>query len=111
MSLDNMMEIQRNEETIATVTKLRSDTVPYKFEVKNSDNLMMEARGTFYEQSEIRITRGDAHIATMSRKAYTITREIFYINMEEGEDEALLLAIGAALIALVDYHGELSSTT
>jgi uncharacterized protein YxjI len=94
LALRESMTIERGGQTIATIRKAWIAPLRDKFaiEVPGKD---MVAQGSILEH-EYHIKRGFRTIAQISKRWFTL-RDTYGIEIDDGEDDALILAIAVAI--------------
>lgn len=107
-ALDRDVLIRRGDETIATMTrvftKLGISEEEHKYVVEHTDGSSLEARGAFY-QDDWSLVRGEHRVARIRERKGTIAREIYDVEITDGEDEPLPIAVIAAIIKLEPNRG------
>ena len=105
-TLETGVHLQRAGQPLAIVrkvfvtpAKLLVSVEKIKFVVDVNDGVTLEAHGTFYED-DYKLLRGTAQVATV-KQLWEGMRESYEIVIAPGEDDALVLAIAAAIIKLV----------
>ncbi len=95
MSIRAKMDILRDDDVVATVTKALFAPFREKFqvEVAGGDDLTID--GSIFDH-EYTIARGDKTVAQVSKRWFTLT-DTYGIDIADGEDDALLLAIAVAV--------------
>lgn len=95
ISIRSKMEIIRNDEVVATVTKALFSPLreTFKVDVAGGDDLRLD--GSILDH-EYTLRRGDEVVAQVSKRWFTFT-DTYGIEVAEGEDDALVLAIAVAL--------------
>ena len=91
------MEIERDEETVATVKKALIRVARDQFSIDVEDGDDLEAKGNIVDH-EYRIERDGDEIAEVSKRWFRV-RDTYGIEIGPGENQALLLAV----VVCVDY--------
>ena len=94
LALRESMTIERGGETIATIRKAWIAPLRDKFVIEAPGKDMV-AQGSILEH-EYHIKRGLRTIAQISKRWFTI-RDTYGIEIDDGEDDALILAIAVAI--------------
>ena len=95
ISIRSKMEIIRNDDVIATVTKAFFAPLRQKFSVDLAGGGELEVQGSILEH-EYTLRRDGTEIAQVSKRWFTFT-DTYGIEIAEGEDDGLILAIAVAL--------------
>ena len=95
LSVRDKMEIERDGHTVATIKKALISPLRERFSIDVANGPDMEAKGNIVDH-EYEIERDGDTIATVSKKWFRI-RDTYGIEIREGEDEPLLLAITVAI--------------
>ncbi|HEU0053434.1 MAG TPA: LURP-one-related family protein [Longimicrobium sp.] len=95
LALRDSMKILRGGDTVATVTKAWLTPFRDKFKIDVEDGDDMVARGDILDH-EYEIERDGETIARVSKKWFSIT-DTYGINVADGEDDGLILAIVVAI--------------
>jgi uncharacterized protein YxjI len=95
LSIRSRMEIYRNDEVAATITKALFAPLREKFTVDLADGGEIRVDGSILDH-EYTLRRGDHVIGQVSKRWFTFT-DTYGIDVVEGEDDALVLAIAVAL--------------
>lgn len=95
MSIRAKMDILRNDEVAATVTKALFNPLGAKFQVDVPGGQDLRLSGTIFDH-EYTLRREEAVVAQVSKRWFTFT-DTYGIDIAAGEDEALILAIAVAL--------------
>jgi uncharacterized protein YxjI len=104
LALRDSMTIERGGATIATIRRAWIALLRDKFTIEAPGEDMV-AQGSILEH-EYQITRGARAIAQISKRWFTL-RDTYGIDIEDGEDDALILAIAVAIDEMVeDRHEE-----
>lgn len=95
ISLRSKMEIIRNGEVAATVTKALFSPLSdkYKVDIAGGDDLRLD--GSILEH-EYTLRRGNTVVGQVSKRWFTFT-DTYGIDVAPGEDDALVLSIAVAL--------------
>ena len=91
------MEIERDEETVATVKKALIRVARDRFSIDVEDGDDLEAKGNIVDH-EYRIERDGDEIAEVSKRWFRV-RDTYGIEIGPGENQALLLAV----VVCIDY--------
>ena len=95
ISVRRPMHVLRGGKELATVKKALLAPLRQKFAVEMADGSELEVKGDILAH-EYEVRRGDRVIAQISKRWFTL-RETFGIDIAEGEDDALLLAVAVAV--------------
>jgi uncharacterized protein YxjI len=95
ISIRAKMDIIRNDDVVATVTKALFAPLRDKFSVAMTDGEDLDLDGSIFDH-EYTLRRGDDVVAQVSKRWFTFT-DTYGIEVAEGEDDALVLAIAVAL--------------
>jgi uncharacterized protein YxjI len=95
MSIRSKMDIHRNDEVIATVTKALFSPFGDKFHVEVAEGKDLKIDGSILDH-EYSIERDGDAVAQVSKRWFTFT-DTYGIDVAAGEDDALILAIAVAL--------------
>jgi uncharacterized protein YxjI len=95
MSIRSKMDVIRNDEVVATITKAIFAPLRDRFHVEVRDREELRIDGSILDH-EYTIRRDDALIAQVSKRWFTLT-DTYGIDINPGEDDALVLAIAVAL--------------
>lgn len=95
MSIRAKMDILRNDEVIATVTKALFTPFREKFGVEIPGGDDLDIHGSIFDH-EYTIERDGTAVAQVSKRWFTLT-DTYGIDIAAGEDDALLLAIAVAV--------------
>lgn len=95
LSLRAKMDISRGDAVVATVTKALFAPLRAKFEIDVHGGEELRIDGSIFDH-EYTLRRGDAVAALISKRWFTLT-DTYGIDIAEGEDDALILAIAVAL--------------
>jgi uncharacterized protein YxjI len=85
------MEIERDGHTVATVKKALITPLRERFSVSVEDGEDMEAKGNIVDH-EYKIERGGDKAAEVSKRWFRV-RDTYGIEVAEGQDDALILAV------------------
>jgi uncharacterized protein YxjI len=91
LSIRDRMEIERGGTTVATVKKALLTPLRDRFSIEVEGGEDMEAKGNIVDH-EYKIERGGDKIAEVSKRWFRV-RDTYGIEIEEGADDALILAI------------------
>ena len=91
LSVRDKMEIERDGQTVATVKKALVSPLRDRFSIGVEDGEDMEAKGNIVDH-EYEIERGGDKVAEVSRRWFRV-RDTYGIEIAEGQDDALILAI------------------
>lgn len=89
------MEIERGGEPAATVTKALFAPLRTKFSIELANGHELTLDGDLLDHEYV-LRRGGEAIATVSKRWFSFT-DTYGIDIAEGEDDALVLAIAVAL--------------
>jgi uncharacterized protein YxjI len=95
LALHDSMKILRGGKTVATVRKAWLTPFHDKFKIDVEGGGDLVARGEILDH-EYEIRRGDDVIGRVSKAWFAIT-DTYGINVAEGEDDALILAVAVAI--------------
>jgi uncharacterized protein YxjI len=90
-SIRNSMEIERDGNTVATVTNALLAPLRDSFSIDVEDGDEMEASGNIVDH-EYRIERGGDTVAQVSKRWFRM-RDVYGIEIAEAQDDALVLAV------------------
>lgn len=99
MSLRAKMDVLRNEQIVATITKALFAPFRDKFQVEIAGADALHVDGDLLDH-EYTLRRDGAVVAQVSKRWFTFT-DTYGIDLAEGEDDALVLAIAVALDEMV----------
>ena len=91
LSVRDTMEIGRGGETVVTVTKALFAPLRERFSIEVAGGDDLEAEGNIVDHEYV-ITRGDDEVARVSKR-WLRMRDVYGIEIEEGGDDAVLLAV------------------
>jgi uncharacterized protein YxjI len=91
LSIRDKMEIERDGHTVATVRKALITPLRERFSIDVEDGDDMEAKGNITDH-EYKIERGGDQVAEVSKRWFRV-RDIYGIEIDEGQDDALILAV------------------
>ena len=91
LSVRNTMEIARDETTVARVTKALLAPVRERFSIEVAGGKDMEAKGNIVDH-EYAITRGGDKVAQVAKRWFRV-RDAYGIEVADGDDDALILAV------------------
>ncbi len=100
IAIRKTMRISRNDETVATIRKALIAPLRDKFMIDVEGGEELVAKGSILDHEYV-VRRGDAEIAQVSKKWFTI-RDTYGVDIADGEDAGLLLAIVVAIDELVN---------
>lgn len=95
LSLHDSMNVLRDGDVVATITKAWFAPFRDKFEIDVKGGKTLVGRGNVLDH-EYEITRGDEVVARISKKWFTLT-DTYGIDIAAGQDEALILAAAVAI--------------
>lgn len=95
MSLRAKMDVLRNDEVAATITKALFAPFHAKFAVQLANGGEITVDGDLFDH-EYTLRRDDTVVAQVSKRWFTFT-DTYGIDITQGEDEPLILAIAVAL--------------
>jgi uncharacterized protein YxjI len=95
LSIRDTMSILRGGETLATIRKAWISPLRDKFIVEVRDAPDLEVKGDILDH-EYEVRRGRDTVARISKRWFTL-RDTYGIEVSEGEDDALLLAVAVAV--------------
>lgn len=95
------MEIEQAGKTAATVKKAVVTPMRERFSI-DSPNGDMEAQGNILDH-EYTISRGNQKVAEISKKWFRV-RDTYGVEVNQGEDDALILAITTVIDQMEDAH-------
>src|SRR5206468_3207000 len=91
LSVRDKMEIERDGKTVATVKKALITPLRDRFSIDVEGGDDMEAQGNIVDH-EFKIERGGGKVAEVSKRWFRV-RDTYGIEIAEGQDDALILAI------------------
>jgi uncharacterized protein YxjI len=91
LSVRDKMEIERDGHTVATVKKALVSPLRDRFSIDVDGGEDMEAKGNIVDH-EYKIERGGDKVAEVSKRWFRV-RDTYGIEIDEGQDDALILAI------------------
>jgi uncharacterized protein YxjI len=91
LSVRNTMEIEHDGHTVATVKKALVSPLRDRFSIDVEDSQDMDARGNIVDH-EYKIERDGDKIAEVSKRWFRV-RDTYGIEIDPGQDDALILAI------------------
>ncbi len=97
------MDIARNGQTIATVKKALVTPVRGRFSVNVTGGADMDVDGNVLGH-EFKVTQGGREIAEISKKWFRI-RDSYGVDIQPGQDDALMLAITVVIDQLTSDVG------
>ena len=95
LSIRDKMEIVREGRTVATVEKALFTPLRDRFSIEGEGGKEMEARGNIVDH-EYRIERDGDGVAEVSKR-WVSMRDTYGIEIAEGQDDALLLAVSVCI--------------
>jgi uncharacterized protein YxjI len=95
LALRDTMEIERDGSAVATVTKALFSPLVERYSVALTVGEDMEAKGNIVDH-EYSITRGRDNVARISKRWFRM-RDVYGIEVAEGEDDALILAFAVCV--------------
>jgi uncharacterized protein YxjI len=91
LSVRDKMEIERDGKTVATVRKALVSPLRDRFSIDVEGGDDMDAKGNIVDH-EYKIERGGDEVAEISKRWFRV-RDTYGIEIAEGQDEALILAV------------------
>jgi uncharacterized protein YxjI len=91
LHIRDTMEVERAGKTVATIKKALIAPLRDRFSIDVEDGDDLEAKGNIVDH-EYKIERGGHTIAEVSKRWFRV-RDTYGIEVEPGEDDALLLAV------------------
>src|SRR3954447_2548977 len=91
LSIRDTMEIERDGQTVATVRKALVSPLRERFSIDVADGEDMEAKGNIVDH-EYKIERGGEKVAEASKRWFRV-RDTYGIEIDDGQDDALILAV------------------
>ena len=91
LHIRDTMEIERGDRTVATVKKALITPLRDRFSISVEDGEDMEAKGNIVDH-EYKIERGGDKVAEVSKRWFRV-RDTYGIEIDPGQDDALLLAV------------------
>ena len=91
LSVRDKMEIERDGHTVATVKKALVSPLRDRFSIGVEGGEDMEAKGNIVDH-EYKIERGGDKVAEVSKRWFRV-RDTYGIEIAEGQDDALILAV------------------
>jgi uncharacterized protein YxjI len=104
VSIRPKMDILRGDDVAATVSKALFTVFHDKFTVDMHGGEDLHIDGDLFEH-EYTLQRGGNEIAQISKRWFSVT-ETYGIDIAEGEDDALILAIAVALDEMAHAEGD-----
>lgn len=95
VSLRATMDVLRNDEVIATIKKALFTLFRAKFDIEVAGGEKLHIDGSVFDH-EYTITRDDAVVAQISKRWFTFA-DTYGIDIADGEDDALILAVAVAV--------------
>jgi uncharacterized protein YxjI len=89
------MDIERGGQTVATVKKALISPLRHRFTIHMENGDELSAHGNIVDH-EYEIERGDDKVANVSKRWFRV-RDTYGIEVAEGENEALILAIAVCI--------------
>ena len=93
------MRITRGDETLATIRKALISPFRDKWLIDVEGGKDLVAQGNILDH-EYEVRRGDETVATVSKRWFTI-RDTYGIDVKEGEDAGLIVAVAVAIDEMV----------
>ena len=91
LSIRDKMDIERDGDTVASVKKAVVSPLRERFSIDVEGGDDMEAKGNITDH-EYKIERGGDQVAEISKRWFRV-RDTYGIEIDEGQDDALILAI------------------
>ena len=91
LHIRDTMEIERDGRTVATVKKALITPLRDRFSIEVEGGDSMEAKGNIVDH-EYKIERGGQKVAEVSKRWFRV-RDTYGIEVEEGQEDALILAV------------------
>ncbi len=91
LHIRDTMEIERGDETVATIKKALITPLRDRFSVEVEGGDDLEAKGNIVDH-EYKIERGGERVAEVSKRWFRI-RDTYGIEIAPGQDDALILAV------------------
>jgi uncharacterized protein YxjI len=91
LTIRDKMEIERGGETVATIKKALVSPLRDRFSIEVVGGEDMEAKGNIVDH-EYKIERGGDRVAEVSKRWFRV-RDTYGIEIGEGQEEPLLLAV------------------
>ena len=91
LTIRDKMKIERDGNTVATVKKALISPLRERFSIEVEDDDDMEAKGNIVDH-EYKIECGGDRVAQVSKRWFRV-RDTYGIEIAEGQDDALILAI------------------
>jgi uncharacterized protein YxjI len=91
LSVRDKMEIEHDGKTVATVRKALVSPLRDRFSIDVEDAEDMEAKGNVVDH-EYKVERGGEQVAEVSKRWFRV-RDTYGIEIAEGQDDALILAV------------------
>jgi uncharacterized protein YxjI len=95
LSIRDKMEIERDGKTVASVKKALVTPLRDRFSIDVEAGEDMEAKGNIVDH-EYKIERGGDKVAEVSKRWFRV-RDTYGIEIEEGQDDALILAVAVCI--------------
>jgi uncharacterized protein YxjI len=103
LSVRDKMEIERDGKTVATVRKALVSPLRDRFSIDLEAGEDLEAKGNVVDH-EYTIERGGDHVAEVSKRWFRV-RDTYGIEIAEGQDDALILAITVCIDQMTQHVG------
>jgi uncharacterized protein YxjI len=91
LSVRDKMEVERDGQTVATVRKALVSPLRDRFSIDVEGGEDMEAKGNIVDH-EYKIERGGDKVGEVSKRWFRV-RDTYGIEIAEGQDDALILAV------------------
>jgi len=91
LSVRDKMEIERGDDTVATVKKALVSPLRDRFSIDVEGGQDMEAKGNIVDH-EYKIERDGDKVAEVSKRWFRV-RDTYGIEIDSGQDDALILAV------------------
>ena len=91
LTIRDKMEIERGDKTVATIKKALVSPLRDRYSIEVEDGEDMEAKGNIVDH-EYKIERDGDKVAEVSKRWFRV-RDTYGIEILEGNDDALILAI------------------
>jgi uncharacterized protein YxjI len=95
LSIRDKMEIERDGKTVAAVTKALVTPLRDRFSIEVEGGGDLEAKGNIVDH-EYEIERGGHNVARVSKR-WLPMRDAYGIEIAEGQDDALILAVAVCI--------------
>jgi len=103
LRLRGTMVIERDGDTVATVSKALIHPIRDRFEIELEEGGEYKVHGHILDH-EYEFKRDGSHVASVSKKWLRV-RDTYGIEIAEGEDDMLILAAAIAIEQLTDRPG------